>query len=441
MKVLLVGNGAREHAMGEALAADVELYSLMKAKNPGLVGLSKGHAIGNILDAELVLKKAKEWGVDYCVIGPEAPLGAGVSDLLESEGIQCASPSKAAARIELDKSYCRELMKKHNCRGQVAYEKFGDGDKAAEFIDVYGKPVAIKPLGLTGGKGVKVMADLPGQLRDADAAKKYAKEVIESGIGGANEVLIEEKLAGEEFTLQAFVDGEAVVGMPAVQDHKFAYDGDRGPFTGGMGSYSAPGKLLPFMSEGDYSAGMGILEDIVGALRNEGTPYKGVMYGQFMLTADGPKVVEINARFGDPEAMNVLPLLKTSYSEICEAMNEGELGSMDIVFEPKATVCKYVVPKGYPTKPEKGKLIEVGGQPKGRMYYASVDEKSDGLHMSSSRALAFVGLGDTIESAEKIASTDLSLVSGPIHYRKDIGTPKLVDARIRHMAEIRNKVQ
>ena len=222
MRALLIGNGAREHAMGEALSKDAEVYSVMKARNPGLIKLSRQHAVGDILDPGFILEKAKGWGVDYCVVGPEAPLGAGVSDLLEKNGIPCASPSKAAARIELDKSYCRELMKKHGCRGQVAYEKFDDAEKAAEFIDVYAKPVVVKPLGLTGGKGVKVMANLPGQLKDADAAKEYAKKVIGSGIGGANEVLIEEKLVGEEFTLQAFVDGEFVAGMPAVQDHKFA---------------------------------------------------------------------------------------------------------------------------------------------------------------------------------------------------------------------------
>jgi len=172
MKVLLVGNGAREHAMGEALAKDVKLYVAMKAKNPGLVGLAKQYAIGDILDAPLILEKARGWGVDYCVIGPEAPLGAGLSDLLEKEGIPCASPSKAAAQVELDKSYCRELMKKHNCRGRVAFEKFDDAKNAAEFIDVYGKPVVVKTLGLNGGKGVKMMADLPGQVRDASAAKE-----------------------------------------------------------------------------------------------------------------------------------------------------------------------------------------------------------------------------------------------------------------------------
>ncbi len=440
MRVLLVGNGAREHAMGEALAKGSKVYAVMKARNPGIMGLATGYAVGNILDPELVLKKAREWDVDCCVVGPEAPLGTGVTDRLEEEGIPCASPQKAAARIELDKSYCRSLMKKHGCRGQVAYEKFDDAAKAAEFIDVYGKPVAVKPLGLTGGKGVKVMSGLPGQLKDAEEAKAYAKEVIESGIGGANEVVIEEKLEGEEFTIQAFVDDESVIGMPAVQDHKFAYDGDKGPFTGGMGSYST-GKLLPFMGEGDYNAAIAILEDIVAALKKEGTPYKGAIYGQFMLTAGGPKVVEINARFGDPEAMNVLPILKTSYSEICAAINEGELKSMDIAFEPSSTVCKYVVPKGYPTKPESGKKISIVGKPKSRLYYASVDKRKGRLYTSSSRALAFVGIGKTIGEAEAIAAESLSLVKGPVSYRKDIGTRELIEKRIRHMEEVRNSMQ
>ncbi|MCK4327148.1 MAG: phosphoribosylamine--glycine ligase [Candidatus Diapherotrites archaeon] len=441
MKVLLVGNGAREHVMGEALAKTAEVYCVMGANNPGLVALAAGHATGKTTNPEFVLKKAKEWGVDYCVVGPEAPLGEGVTDVLEENGILCASPSKAAAQIELDKSFCRELMEKHACRGRAVYKVFDNGDDAAEFIEVYDKPVAVKPLGLTGGKGVKVVADVPGQLKTLEAAKKYAKKVIEDGIGGGARVIIEEKLEGEEFTIQAFVDGEYVVPTPAVQDHKFAYDGDKGPFTGGMGSYSNAGMLLPFMKQEDYDQAVDVLRDVVAALKAENTPYKGVMYGQFMLTGEGPKVVEINARFGDPEAMNVLPVLKTPYCEVCEAINEGELVSIPLEFEPKATVCKYIVPKGYPQKPESGKKVRITGKPKSRMYYASVDKKKDGIHMSSSRALAFVGIGDTIEEAEAVAAKDLSLVKGRVQYRKDIGTPELIQKRIRHMNELREAVR
>ena len=437
MKVLLVGNGAREHAMGEALAKSAELYCAMGANNPGLSSLSERHATGKITDPDFVLEKAKGWEVDYCVVGPEAVLAAGVTDALEADGIPCASPSRDAAQIELDKAYCRELMERHKCRGRTVYRVFGNGDAAAEFIRVYGRPVAVKPIGITGGKGVKVVADLPGQLKDLEAAKEYAKKIIGEGIGGETRVIVEEKLEGEEFTIQAFVDGEYVAPTPAVQDHKFAHDGDTGSFTGGMGSYSNSGKLLPFMREEDYETAVGVLQDIVAALKAENRPYKGVMYGQFMLTAQGPKVVEINARFGDPEAMNTLPVMKTPYAMVCEAINEGELANIPLEFEPKATVCKYVVPKGYPGRPVKGKKVELSGKPKSRLYYASVDRKKDGLHMSTSRALAFVGVGDTIEEAEKLAAADLALVKGPVQYRKDIGTAQLIEKRIRHMDKIR----
>lgn len=437
MKILLVGNGAREHAMGEALAKSGELYVVMNARNPGLIKLSTGHATGDIMDGDLILKKAKGWGVDLCVVGPEAPLGEGVADILNENGVPCASPSRAAAQIELDKKFARDLMQRYDCRGRAMHKVFNDSAEAAEFMDAYGKPVVIKPIGLTGGKGVKIVADLPGQLKDLGAAKKYAKEVIDKSIGGCSEVIIEEKLVGEEFTLQAFVDGSFVAPMPAVQDHKFAYDGDKGPFTGGMGSYSAAGPLLPFMEKQDYDAAVDVMCDIVTALNKDGSPYKGVMYGQFMLTTEGPKVVEINARFGDPEAMNVLPILKTDYVEICEAINEGELESLPIEFEPKATVCKYIVPKGYPDKPEKGKKISIEGKPQSRLYYASIDEKKGELHMSASRALAFVGIGETIDEAEKRASHDIKSVKGAVHYRKDIGTAKLVQQRVDHMRELR----
>ncbi|MFQ5892124.1 MAG: phosphoribosylamine--glycine ligase, partial [Candidatus Methanofastidiosia archaeon] len=289
--------------------------------------------------------------------------------------------------------------------------------------------------GLTGGKGVKVVdSNLEGQLENLEDAKIYAKSVIENRIGGFSKVIVEEKLCGEEFTLQAFVDSKNVVPMPIVQDHKFACVGDTGPFTGGMGSYSCKNHLLPFMTKMDFENALKTLKQIVEALRKEGIYYRGILYGQFMLTKEESKIVELNVRFGDPEAMNVLPILETDFVETFEKTAQGKLGKTN--FQNLATVCKYVVPKGYPTNPVKNKKIE-GDFNASKVYFASVNEKKDGLYTTSSRALAFVGIAKTIEEAEKIAEKGASKIKGDVYYRWDIGKNNLIEKRIQHMKTVR----
>jgi phosphoribosylamine--glycine ligase len=186
----------------------------------------------------------------------------------------------------------------------------------------FGKDIVIKPVGLTGGKGVKIVGE---HLKDSEDAKSYVKEIIDNKIGGHASVVIEERLVGEEFTVQAMVDGENLVPMPAVQDHPHAYEGDQGPITGGMGSYSEKDGLLPFLDQKNYDASVKVMEETIKAVKKESDPYKGVLYGQFMLCRDGPRLVEYNARFGDPEAMNVLPLLETSMVELCQGVVDGNL--------------------------------------------------------------------------------------------------------------------
>jgi phosphoribosylamine--glycine ligase len=444
MKVLLIGNGAREHIIAESLAGSCyspELYAVMTARNPGIVKLAKDVVIGDITNPAFVTDFAVKNSIDFAVVGPEAPLEKGVVDAMEKEGIPSVGPNQSAARIETDKSFNRWLMEKYKTAGRVMHRVFSDAGEAGDFIDSFGKPVVIKPLGLTGGKGVKIVDPLvEGQLKNLEEAKQYAEKVIEDGMGGHHKVIIEEKAEGEEFTLQAFVDGENVVGTPLVQDHKFAFEGDTGPFTGGMGSYSDANHLLPFVRREEYEEALNIIRQVALALKKEGIKYKGILYGGFMLTKDGPKILEFNARFGDPEAMNTLPILETDFVDVCQAIIDSRLDSIRIKFKPAATVCKYAAPEGYPVSPVKDERIEIGPVPSDAcLYFASVDQKPDGLYMTGSRAVAFVGMSETVESAEGIAQSAVSGVRGPVFYRSDIGTAELIKRRIEHMEKVRER--
>jgi phosphoribosylamine--glycine ligase len=269
-----------------------------------------------------------------------------------------------------------------------------------------------------------------GEQVDQAGAIAYVKSL-------SGNVILEERLIGEEFTLQAFVDGTSIVPMPLVQDHKRLFDGDLGPNTGGMGSYSLPDHLLPFVSKSDYKKALAIIHSTVAALERTGHPYKGILYGQFMNTAKGPKVIEFNARLGDPEAMNVLSLLTTDLSDIVVNLTKGSLSAANVTFEKKATVCKYIVPEGYPESAVAGDLLTLGASSGAILYYANVEEHDGKLFTLTSRALAFVGIGPTLNEAEQSAEQSASAVKGRVRHRRDIGTSALLEQRITHMKELR----
>ena len=250
-------------------------------------------------------------------------------------------------------------------------------------------------------------------------------------------VVLEERLRGEEFTLQAFVDGTHLVPMPLVQDHKRAFEGDLGPNTGGMGSYSMPDHTLPFVTPADYKHAIAIMKSIVSVMARTGNPYKGILYGQFMNTANGPKVIEFNARFGDPEAMNVLTLLSSDLPDIVTRITDGSLSQSQVSFDHAATVCKYLVPAGYPDSPQKGESLTLGEPKTATLYYANIEERDGQLYTLSSRTLAFVGTGPTLNEAEQAAEAAASAVKGRVRHRKDIGTRALLDRRVAHMKELR----
>lgn len=446
-KVLLIGHGAREHVIAETFKKNknVELYSFMKSKNPGIASLSKEIMIGSYSEMDKIKDFAEKNEIDFAFIGPEDPLNLGVVDKLQDAGINAIGPTKLMARLETSKSFTRELLAKYNIEGNPKFKIFNKNNFNAmeikDFQDTKNRRflreindflnelegIVVKPDGLTGGKGVKVQGD---HFNTKEEAIAYCQEVLKTHPS----VIVEEKLDGEEFSLQCLTDGKTVVATPPVQDHKRAYDGDKGPNTGGMGSYSCENHLLPFLKKEHVDAALKITKKVADAIYQEtGLYYKGVMYGGFILTKDGVKLIEYNARFGDPEAMNVLPLLKTDFASICQSIIVQELSRIKVEFEKKATVCKYVVPEGYPEKPVKNEKIMVKAPKKAKMYYASVEQKEDGLYMTGSRAIAFLGIGDNLDEAEKIAEEDVSCVKGKVFHRKDIGTKELIEKRVKHV--------
>jgi phosphoribosylamine--glycine ligase len=424
--ILLVGGGGREHAIARALAdTDAALYACAENRNPGIAALAAGFETLDTTTPQAVVAYAEEVDATLAVIGPETPLEAGVADALADADVYPFGPTAEAARIETDKAYQRRFMREHEISGCPTFETFDDMGRACEYIDESEEDLVVKPAGLTGGKGVRVIGD---QVTPKEA-KEYLRE------SDYDRVVLEERLVGEEFTVQALVANGDVRATPAVQDHKRAYEGDEGPNTGGMGSYSDAALSLPFMTDEDYRAAVAIIEETVMALDD----YTGVLYGQFMLTADGPRVVEFNARFGDPEAMNTLPVLETDLLDVLVAAREGEsLPTLD--FTPQATVCKYAVPAGYPDDPDAGAKVEIDAESADAalLFYASVDERDDGIYTTTSRAFAVVGVADTIETAEEIVDEAFAAAgTDGLRVRHDIGKPDLVASRVEHMNELR----
>jgi phosphoribosylamine--glycine ligase len=436
-RILLIGNTGRVDCLAAAFSKSAhpnEIYALAEVLNPGLVEKCVRVEVGAIDDVTLVEKYADDVKPDFVFIGPEQPLAAGVVDAMQSRGIPSVAPTKNAARIETSKSFARQLIQLHAPRYNPIYRHFSNTDGLEEYMSQLGQFV-IKPDGLTGGKGVKVFGV---HFHTVNDGLEYCAELLAQPAAG---ILIEEKLDGEEFSLQSFCDGLHIAHSPPVQDHKRAFEGDTGPNTGGVGSYSCADHCLPFLSPELVREAASINKLVFKAIKNElGESYRGILYGNFIATAQGLKVIEYNARFGDPEVMNVLAIMKNDFLDVCHAMLNGTLDKMTIEFEAKSTVCKWVVPQGYPTDPIRGVEIDANSiarsTEKLRTYFGAIDFSSGTYRLAGSRAIAFLGVADTIMEAEGIAERAASGVKGPVYHRKDIGTEALIQQRVRHMQEI-----
>ncbi len=436
MNILIVGSGAREHAIAAALhrsSHEPAIFCYGTSLNPGIQQMTQHYWVGDLTDVHTITQKAKEWQIDLAIIGPEGPLEKGIADVLWNLSIPTIGPKKNLAQIETSKSFARELMQKYHIPGLLRFKTFHDMNGVEAFLADLGEGnYVVKANGLMGGKGVKVAGDHLLSFADALA---YCKELLALG----QEFVIEEKLIGQEFSFMCFCDGDHIAPMPLVQDHKRAFIDDKGPNTGGMGSYSDANHSLPFLTEEDVKQAWQINQAIIRALTTElQDKYIGILYGSFIATVKGVQVIEFNARFGDPEALNVLTILDTDFVSLCQALVTGTLSSNQVTFLHQATVCKYAVPQGYPDAPIKDALIDISAvKNKSRLYLASVNAVDGKIVATGSRTAAYVGVADSISAAEEISEKEVCGISGPLFHRDDIGTELLIQRRIDDMRRLR----
>lgn len=436
MNIVLIGSGAREHAIAQAISKSnrqYQLYCYSNQTNPGIKKLCQDYRVGDLTNLEAICHFAQKHEAGMAIIGPEAPLEMGLADKLWENNIPAIGPKKQLAQIETSKSFARDLMNEYLIPGCPRYKVFTDLEGLETYLQSMHDKYVIKADGLMGGKGVKVFGEHLHSMADA---LQYCEQIIEKG----QSFVVEKKFVGQEFSLLSYSDGTHLSHMPVVQDHKRALVGDVGPNTGGMGSYSCANHLLPFLTKADVEQAQEINERIIQALYEKyQQPYIGILYGGFMVTKKGVRVIEFNARFGDPEAMNVLSLLETDFIDVCQAMIDGNLNELDLKFKNQATVCKYAVPEGYPDNPIKGEFIDVSEVDADKVYLAAVDEQNGDLIETGSRTVAVLGQADSLAEAEQQAENMINQIQGPLVHRSDIGTKELINQRIMHMNEIRDE--
>ena len=415
MKVLVVGGGGREHAICWKLAQSPKVTQLYCA--PGNGGIAQVATCVPIKATDLdgMVAWAKENAMDFVMVAPDDPLALGMVDALEKAGIPAFGPRANAAIIEASKAFSKELMKKYHIP-TAGYETFTDLDKALAYIEAQGAPIVVKADGLALGKGVVVASTV-------DEAKTAAREMMADkkfGESGST-VVIEECMTGPEVTVLAFADGEHVSTMPASQDHKRAYDGNKGPNTGGMGAISPPPQYTPEIAKRCVDE---IFLPTIQALKAEGRPFHGVIYFGLMLTPSGPRVVEYNARFGDPECQAVLSLLDSDLLEIFLACREGTLDKLDIRWKGQSACCLVLASGGYPLDYKKGYPIS-GLEEAGKsavVFHAGTAQQDGQTVTSGGRVLGVTALGGTLEEAIANAYTAAKPISfTDMHFRTDIG--------------------
>ena len=439
MRVLIVGGGAREHSIGAALkAAGAEIVIGAANTNPGLRSLAHEFKVLDPTQPPAVVDLARSTHVDYAVIGPEAPLAAGVADALRAIEVPVVGPSRPGAQIETSKRFCRELLTRHRIEASPRFSSVTNLDEVDRRVEEFAGPFVVKPVGLTAGKGVKVQGV---DFTTAEEGASYAKQWLATHRDDGG-VLLEEKVEGEEFSLMAFVTDSGVYPMPIVQDYKRARDNDEGPNTGGMGSYSQRDHLLPFLSSAMRDRALEIVKASAEALRSEGLPYRGILYGGFMLTARGPVLMEFNARFGDPEAINVLTLYEEGdFAELLHGVATGRVDPNLVRFRLRATAVKYLVAPGYPDHPSAGGILTVD-EPEiealgVHVRYGSVDAAGPSqVRLTGSRGIALVGEASAVHEAGARVEEAMKHVQGEYGVRRDIASREDLTRRVEHMRRL-----
>ncbi|MFH0982511.1 MAG: phosphoribosylamine--glycine ligase [Planctomycetota bacterium] len=417
MRVLVIGSGGREHALAEALSRSVQVSRICCAPgNGGTAAVAQNVPIEPDSIAEL-LKFAGEQRIDLTIVGPEAPLCAGIVDQFQAAGLPIFGPTQAAARLEGDKAYAKRLM--HQALVPTAEARIFDRfEDARTYVATRDTPQVVKAAGLAGGKGVVVCDD------PADALLALERIMVDGQFGDAGTtVVVEEKLKGPELSVLALVDGHTLYVLEPAQDHKPVGDGDTGPNTGGMGAYSpAPVATEAVLGQIDRE----ILVPIVHALERDGAPYRGLLYAGVMLTAGGPKVLEFNCRFGDPEAQAVLPRLQSDLFELLHATVHGKLDEIELRWDPRPAVSVVMASRGYPGAYEKGKEIRGVDAAEAledvKVYHAGTKRIDGRLITSGGRVLSVTGLGADLADAQRRAYQAIECIAFEgAYYRRDIG--------------------
>ena len=413
MNVLIIGSGGREDALGQKIAASSLSPALFFLPGNGGTARYGCNIPGSVMDITGIIAACREHSIDYVVVAPDDPLAIGMVDALRAAGIPAFGPDRKAARIEASKSFAKDLMRKYSIP-TASYEVFTDSSEAIAYAEKQSYPLVIKADGLALGKGV-IIAESRGE------AVRAIKDMMDNAAFGTagQKVVIEEFLTGPEVTVLSFTDGKTIVPMVSSMDHKRAYDGDKGPNTGGMGVI-APN---PFFTDAISAECMDtIFLPTIRAMEAEGCPFSGCLYFGLMLTPSGPKVIEYNSRFGDPEAEAILPLLDSDLLKIMMAVTEGRLEDVDVKWKDLSSACVVAASGGYPGKYEKGKEITIGDTGDCSVYIAGAAEKDGKLVTSGGRVLSAVATASTLGEALSKAYKVMEHISFEgMEYRKDIG--------------------
>lgn len=415
MKILVIGSGGREHALCWKLTQSESVTEVYCAPGNGGTAQSAINVDINVEEHNEVIDFCKEKGIDLVVVGPEAPLAVGIADDLENAEIKVFGPSYAAARMESSKIFAKEIMGRYNIP-TASFRIFDDFQKAEEFIRTQEVPMVVKAYGLAAGKGVIIASTIDEAITAAE------RMLVDNEFGSAGQkIIVEEYLSGEEASILVLTDGENILPLASSQDHKRAGEGDTGSNTGGMGAYSP----APVIDQALFKEIItSIIKPTVEGLKNEGIAYKGVLYAGLMMTEDGPKVLEYNVRFGDPETQAILPRIKSDFAEVLMAVAEGDLSGRKIEWDERECVSVVLASGGYPGSYEKGKEItglEEATKAGAIVFHAGTKLEGERVVTSGGRVLNVVGLGSDIREAIEKAYEGVDKIHFEgMHYRKDI---------------------